>query len=388
MKIRILVVAKDAALRGTVARPLLQAGYGIELAETTRHAREVLAHDTIALTILALQDLDASGYELADDINARKGRLVILDPADDDAPISPASPAGPRLSLPFSDRDLLAQVKLALNVTQTLEQAGEPACPPLLKFEDYTLDLAARLCVDAQGRELALTRAEFTLLAALAQQPRRVLSRDALTFAVAGRAAEPDDRSIDVLISRLRRKIETAPKTPRLILTVPGEGYRFAVTPEPVARPAPAVAPVAATPDSPVMAAGPAAMTRVAGDGRPRWRLPVGASVLALLTLASVGWTAWKYRAISRQIDAVAQALSTSGAAQPGQMQSQQRDAAYKRMTTALQDDRYSWRTVERLAIEAGVDEASAHAILAEHQTEIVLGKSHEGKLIARLSAR
>lgn len=388
MKIRILVVAKDAGLRGTVARPLLQAGYGVELAETARHAREVLAHDTIALTILALQDLGAAGCELANDINARKGRLVILDPADDDAPTNPASATSPRLPLPVNDRELLVQVKLGLSVTQTRGPAWEPACPPLLKFEGYTLDLAARLCVDAQGRELALTRAEFTLLAALAQQPRRVLSRDELTFAVAGREAEPDDRSVDVLISRLRRKIETIPKTPRLILTVPGEGYRFAVTPEQVARPAPAAMPVAATPDSAATAAGPAAKTRVPGDERRGRLLPIGASILALLILATVGWTAWKYRAISRQMDAVAQALSSSGAAQPGPLQAQQRDAVFKRMTMALQDDRYSWRTVERLAIEAGVDEASAHAILAEHQTEIVLGKSHEGKLIARLSAR
>ena len=57
-------------------------------------------------------------------------------------------------------------------------------------------------------------------------------------------------------------------------------------------------------------------------------------------------------------------------------------------MIAALQDDRYSWRTVERLAIEAGVEEIEAHEILAEHPDEIVLGKSHEGKLIARLSVR
>jgi DNA-binding winged helix-turn-helix (wHTH) protein len=94
-----------------------------------------------------------------------------------------------------------------------------------------------------------LTRAEFSLLLALARHPGRVLSRDELRQAMAGRDADPDDRSVDVLISRLRRKIERDPKAPRMIITVPGTGYKFGVKTQTAAAadeiaPGPPAAPV------------------------------------------------------------------------------------------------------------------------------------------------
>jgi DNA-binding winged helix-turn-helix (wHTH) protein len=80
--------------------------------------------------------------------------------------------------------------------------------------------------------EVPLTRAEFALMAAFAASPRRVLSRDQLRRAVFGRGAEPDDRSVDMLVARLRRKIEPNPKAPRFVLSVPGVGYKLAVQPQ------------------------------------------------------------------------------------------------------------------------------------------------------------
>ena len=103
-----------------------------------------------------------------------------------------------------------------------------------LQFESFTLDLAARTLVDASGHEVALRRSEFELLRAFLAAPGRALSRGHLLDAVAGRHAEPFDRSVDVLVGRLRRKIESDPSEPRLIVTVPGVGYRFAVKPQPV----------------------------------------------------------------------------------------------------------------------------------------------------------
>jgi DNA-binding response OmpR family regulator len=77
-----------------------------------------------------------------------------------------------------------------------------------------------------------LTRAETALLTAFVASPRRVLSRDQLRYAVDGRGAEPYDRSVDMLVARLRRKIEPDPKAPRFILSVPGVGYKFDVRPQ------------------------------------------------------------------------------------------------------------------------------------------------------------
>jgi class 3 adenylate cyclase/tetratricopeptide (TPR) repeat protein len=104
----------------------------------------------------------------------------------------------------------------------------------LLRFEGLTLDFAGRTLSGADGREIPLTRAEFLLLSALIRSRGRAFSRDQLLDAVAGRRAEPFDRSVDVLIGRLRRKIEPEPKAPRLILTVQGHGYKFAAKPLPL----------------------------------------------------------------------------------------------------------------------------------------------------------
>jgi class 3 adenylate cyclase/predicted ATPase len=105
------------------------------------------------------------------------------------------------------------------------------ADPTPLSFEGFTLDPAARTLVDAGGGQISLRRSEFDLLLAFVNAPGRALSRDYLLEAVAGRHLEAFDRSIDVLVGRLRRKIEPEPSQPRLILTVPGIGYRFAAKP-------------------------------------------------------------------------------------------------------------------------------------------------------------
>ena len=112
------------------------------------------------------------------------------------------------------------------------------ADPVPLSFAGFTLDPAARSLVDASGGNISLRRSEFELLLAFVNKPGRALSRDYLLEVVAGRKSEAFDRSINVLVGRLRRKIEPEPRHPRLILTVPGIGYRFAVKPNPVSLPA------------------------------------------------------------------------------------------------------------------------------------------------------
>ena len=127
------------------------------------------------------------------------------------------------------------------------------------RFEGFTLDLASRTLSDASGKEVPLWRSEFALLAAFLRAPGRALSREQLLDAVSGRRAEAFDRSIDVLVGRLRRKIEPDPKAPRLIKTVPGVGYKF--TARPHVPPAPAVdaQSEAQAPAAPVGASGGAA---------------------------------------------------------------------------------------------------------------------------------
>jgi len=101
-------------------------------------------------------------------------------------------------------------------------EAMSPFC-----FGGLVFDLGACTLARESGEAIALTRGEFRLLRLFVSRPGRVLSRDAILEAIARRPLELFDRSVDALVVRLRRKIEPDPKAPRLIVTVPGEGYRF-----------------------------------------------------------------------------------------------------------------------------------------------------------------
>jgi DNA-binding response OmpR family regulator len=221
-KQRILVVANDAGFRATLARCLIAAGYSVELAESAKHARRVLAHERIGLAIVASDQCD--GNELARELRAAVDRLILVtSPAD--GSMRQAVRADGYLSRPLREEDVLGQIDAVFRI----ETKPAEAAPELLCFGGYTLDTVAGSCLDASGGVVALTRAELTLLLSLARRLGRVVSRDDLTRAVTGRGAERGDRSVDVLISRLRRKIEANPKSPRIILTIPRVGYRLAV---------------------------------------------------------------------------------------------------------------------------------------------------------------
>ncbi|MCG2668170.1 hypothetical protein XI06_30600 [Bradyrhizobium sp. CCBAU 11434] len=381
----ILIVADDASLRATVARWLIQAGYAVELAESPKRAHEVVAKATIALAIVAPQ---GSGIELAHKLEDAVEHVMFFGTPDNIAAAGePPVSSDLCITLPLSEQDVLAKVKSVLRPVAAREA---PSTPQLLRFEGYTLDAGARTCLDARGKEMTLTRAEFSLLLAFAQNPGRVLSRDELTRVVTGRGAEPEDRSVDVLISRLRRKIETDPKTPRLVVTVPGEGYRFTARPQAIIAP-----------DQPATAQSAAVQASDAPappfDRQRSNRLPVFAVAAALavvLVMTVVGWKEWSNREALKR-DAQSPTLAASPDLRPSPTPSQsttsreeQRATVYKRMVAALQDNQYTWRTVERLAILSGVDESEAHEILAEHPNEVVLGKSQEGKLLAKLAGR
>ena len=104
-----------------------------------------------------------------------------------------------------------------------------PARGSPVRFGDFALDLDGCSLSRTDSGNIPLTRSEFALLREFIHHPGRVLSRGYLLDALAGKRPDPFDRSIDMLVGRLRHKIEPAAKPPRLIVTVPGEGYKFAV---------------------------------------------------------------------------------------------------------------------------------------------------------------
>ena len=228
MRKNVLVVAQQIELRARIVRVLHSAGYGTELAGNQRRALELAARKDIqAAIVVHSTDLASLGRKLR-----RKIPTTILVGHRTDEIVRPGH------SLQGTDASLDEQ--------KLLDRLSEPAASPRskrdetvpapVKIEDCKLDLAGYTFVDGSGREVRLTRAETALLTALVDSPRRVLSRDQLHYAVSGRSAEPYDRSVDMLVARLRRKIEPDPKAPRFILSVQGVGYKFDVRPQSAAN--------------------------------------------------------------------------------------------------------------------------------------------------------
>ena len=152
-----------------------------------------------------------------------------------------------------------------------------------IRFAGLVLDLAACTLTRDSGELVPLTRGEFALLRVFASRPGRVVSREAILNSVADRPLEPFDRSVDVLVSRLRRKIEPDPKAPRLIVTVPGEGYRFDGKPSFAMAPRPAKS-------SETREAAPAGARNVEANGRRRpFALALAGFALVALALAAIG---------------------------------------------------------------------------------------------------
>jgi DNA-binding response OmpR family regulator len=123
---------------------------------------------------------------------------------------------------PFAPRELLARIRAVLRRAG----AGQPSLSnQRLAFDHFVVDLDARQLFDATGSLVALTSGEFDLLACFVRRPRRVLSRDQILDQLRGRGAEPFDRTVDMLVSRLRRKLAAAGSSTELISTVRNSGY-------------------------------------------------------------------------------------------------------------------------------------------------------------------
>ncbi|HJZ19718.1 MAG TPA: response regulator transcription factor, partial [Bradyrhizobium sp.] len=331
-KSRILILSDDASQRATLARWLLGAGYAVELAESPRRASEVIAAETLNLALMG-RHLTAADAELSRQITERIKRVVfITQPEKEGETGAELSVQSSSLSWPCSEQDLLDRVRSELESTLTVAvESG----PQFLRFEGYTLDAEARSLLDAKGQEVTLTRAEFSLLLAFARQPGRVLSRDELTHVIAGRGAEPDDRSVDVLISRLRRKIEPDPKAPRMIVTMPGAGYKFAARPQAVAIDVATAVPAAAAAVLPVTdevhrelaPALPAEARYIVFEKSSRSARMLRALVpAAVILVAALGWVAWNNRPASQQT-AAATPPTSAPASEPAP-QAERRTAA------------------------------------------------------------
>lgn len=232
MSDHILIVDDDREIRDLVARFLETQGYRVSTARDGAEMKRVLETANIALIVLDLMLPGVDGLTLARDLRAaRKDVPIIMLTAmgeETDRIIGLEMGADDYLSKPFNPRELLARIKAVLRRARVPASAGVGVYK--VTFEGWVLDIHRRELHSPKGVLVPLSAGEYDLLKVLVTHAQRVLSRDQLLDMARGRDAQPFDRSIDVQISRLRKKIETDPKDPRRIKTVRGGGYVF--TPE------------------------------------------------------------------------------------------------------------------------------------------------------------
>ena len=226
---RILLVEDDARLAGMVSEYLAGAGFRVAVAGGGEAGIERLARESFDALVLDLMLPDIDGLEVCRRVRSTSDVPILMltargEPADRIVGLEIG--ADDYLPKPFEPRELLARLKAVLR------RGRAPATSALLRFGRLEIDRDAR-SVRVDGREKSLTGYQFALLAALAENAGRVLSRDQLMDLVKGEPLEAYDRSIDVHVSRIRAAIEDDPKKPRRILTVRGAGYVFAKAPDP-----------------------------------------------------------------------------------------------------------------------------------------------------------
>lgn len=225
---RILVIEDETVTRDLLTT-LLVAEFEVTAVASAAEARARLRQEQPHIVLLDLNLPDEDGLALAREVCTRPGigTIMVTARSDEiDRIVGLEVGADDYITKPFNPRELLARVKALMRRLRAGQAIGA-VVEGVVHFDGWTLDLGGRSLRNATGQEVHLTRAEFDLLATLASRLGRVQTRDQLLDAVAGRGADPFDRTIDVLIGRVRRKIESDPKAPRLIVTVPGYGYKF-----------------------------------------------------------------------------------------------------------------------------------------------------------------
>ncbi len=188
----------------------------------------LMPQDPPALVLLDLGLPGEDGFSIARRLREhwRCGLVIVTGRGDAvDKVVGLEVGADDYVTKPFDLRELLARIKAVLRRTAPLEPGVAVAPRSAFGFAGWRLDVAARRLTDPQNRDVALTSGEFDLLCTLAQHPGRVLSRDFLLEHTRGREGGPFDRTIDVQIGRLRKKLEADAEDPRLIKSVRGAGY-------------------------------------------------------------------------------------------------------------------------------------------------------------------
>lgn len=231
----ILIVDDDREIRELVSSYLKKNGLRVTTVADGRHMRAFLEANTVDLIVLDVMMPGDDGLVLSRELRAGRHKatpIVMLTARSDemDRIIGLEMGADDYVAKPFSARELLARIKAVLRRARMLppnlqvSEAGK-----LLRFGKWKLDTTARHLIDADGTVIALSGAEYRLLCVFVDHPQRVLNRDQLLNLTQGREADLFDRSIDLLVSRVRQRLGDDAREPAYIKTVRSEGYVFSM---------------------------------------------------------------------------------------------------------------------------------------------------------------
>ena len=228
----IAIVDDEPDITSLLANYLQGQGFRVTQLHSGRALMATMAADVPSLVLLDLGLPGEDGFSIARQLREhwRCGLVIVTGRGDAvDKVVGLEVGADDYVTKPFDLRELLARIKAVLRrivPADTSAAASTPApARDRFRFADWELDTAARRLTDRRGRESALTGGEFDLLWTFVRHPGRVLSRDFLLDETRGRDAGPFDRTIDVQVGRLRKKLEADPDDPQIIKSVRGAGY-------------------------------------------------------------------------------------------------------------------------------------------------------------------
>ena len=223
----IAVLDDEVDITTLVAGYLRSHGYRVSALHDGRALMQLMAADPPALVLLDLGLPGEDGFSIARQLREhwRCGLVIVTGRGDAvDKVVGLEVGADDYVTKPFDLRELAARVKAVLRRTEPVELQASAAADGY-RFAGWQLDASARRLTGSEGREVGLTSGEFDLLLAFVRHPGRVLSRDFLLGKTRGREAAPFDRTIDVQVGRLRKKLEADVDDPQIIKSVRGAGY-------------------------------------------------------------------------------------------------------------------------------------------------------------------
>lgn len=227
---RLLLVDDEASIREPLGEYLAGQGFAVDCAASAAEARALLLSDSYDLVISDIMMPGEDGLSLTRFLReVHKVPVILLTARSEETErvIGLEIGADDYVVKPFGPRELVARIRAVLRRAASEQRVVVDGEGEVYRFGDWSLSTTERALRHADGRDVALSTGEYQLLLALVRHPRQVMSRDRLLDIVRGRDADVFDRSIDNLISRLRRKIEDDSREPHLIKTVWGGGYTF-----------------------------------------------------------------------------------------------------------------------------------------------------------------